>query len=51
MLVKKITIRSYEVGLKFRDGEFNRILSAGKHWIIDPWNRSEFEWCPARSLG
>ncbi len=39
MLVKKITIRSYEVGLKFRDGEFNRILSAGKHWIIDPWNK------------
>jgi regulator of protease activity HflC (stomatin/prohibitin superfamily) len=39
MLIKKFTIRSYEVGLKFRDGEFTGILSAGKHWIIDPWNK------------
>jgi len=39
MLVKKIMIRSYEVGLKFRDGEFNGILNAGKHWIADPWNK------------
>lgn len=39
MLVKKIMVRSYEVGLKFRDGEFRGILNAGKHWIIDPWNK------------
>jgi hypothetical protein len=39
MLVKKIMIRSYEVGLKFRDGEFKGILHAGKHWIVDPWNK------------
>lgn len=39
MFVKKIMIRSYEVGLKFRDGEFKGLLNAGKHWIVDPWNK------------
>ena len=39
MLVKKIMVRSYEVGLKFHDGEFKGILNAGKHWIVDPWNK------------
>ncbi len=39
MLMKRIAIKSYEVGLKFRDGEFKGLLNAGKHWIIDPWNR------------
>jgi regulator of protease activity HflC (stomatin/prohibitin superfamily) len=32
-------VRSYEVGLKFRDGEFKGLLSAGKHWIVDPLNK------------
>ena len=31
-----IHIRSYEVGLKFRDGEFVGLLSAGKHLV---WTR------------
>ncbi len=39
MLMKRIAIKSYEVGLKFHDGEFKGLLNAGKHWIIDPWNR------------
>lgn len=39
MLVKKVLVRSYEVGLKFRDGEFCGLLKAGKHWILDPWNK------------
>ncbi len=39
MLVKKITVRSYEVGLKFRDGEFKSLLNPGKHWILDPFNK------------
>ncbi len=39
MLMKRILVKSYEVGLKFRDGEFKGLLNAGKHWIIDPWNR------------
>lgn len=39
MLVRKVMVRSYEVGLKFRDGEFKGLLGAGKHWIVDPWNK------------
>ena len=39
MLIKKFMVRSYEVGLKFRDGEFSGLLNAGKHFIVDPWNR------------
>lgn len=39
MLLKKFVVRSYEVGLKFRNGEFVGILNAGTHWIVDPLNR------------
>ena len=34
--VKRVKIRSYEVGLYFRDGEFKRLLTAGRHWLFDP---------------
>ena len=33
---KKFKIRSYEVGLYFRDGEFQSLLTAGRHWLFDP---------------
>jgi regulator of protease activity HflC (stomatin/prohibitin superfamily) len=33
MMFQKIHIRSYEVGLKFRDGEFVRLLNPGKHYV------------------
>ena len=33
---KRVKIRSYEVGLYFRDGEFQRLLTAGRHWLFDP---------------
>ena len=36
MFVKRVKIRSYEVGLYFRDGEFKRLLTAGKHWLVGP---------------
>lgn len=32
-LFKRVKIRSYEVGLYFRDGEFQRLLTAGRHWL------------------
>jgi hypothetical protein len=35
-LFKKVKIRSYEVGLYFRDGEFRQLLGAGRHWMFDP---------------
>lgn len=39
MIIKKFTVRSYEVGLKFRDGEFVGLLNAGKHLIVDLFNK------------
>ena len=39
-MFKKINIRSYEVGLKFRDGEFVRLLAAGKHYIFSPFRKT-----------
>lgn len=36
MCYKHSKIRSYEVGLHFRDGEFQGLLAAGTHWFFDP---------------
>ena len=36
MLFKRAKIRSYEVGLYFRDGEFQRLLTKGRYWLFDP---------------
>jgi regulator of protease activity HflC (stomatin/prohibitin superfamily) len=36
MLFKRIKIRSYEMGLHFRDGEFKGLMGAGPHWLFDP---------------
>jgi regulator of protease activity HflC (stomatin/prohibitin superfamily) len=36
LLFKRFHIRSYEVGLLFRDGEFRGLLSTGTHWFFDP---------------
>ena len=35
-LLKRYKIRSYEIGLLFRDGEFQGLLAAGIHWYFDP---------------
>jgi regulator of protease activity HflC (stomatin/prohibitin superfamily) len=35
-LIKTVKIRSYEVGLYFHDGEFQRLLGVGRHWMFDP---------------
>ncbi|MGQ0826285.1 MAG: slipin family protein [Actinomycetota bacterium] len=34
--LKRYKIRSYEMGLLFRDGEFRGLLTVGTHWRIDP---------------
>ena len=35
-LIKRYKIRSYEMGLYFRDREFRGMLEKGTHWFIDP---------------
>lgn len=39
MVMKKVVVRTYEMGLKFHDGEFKGLLDAGTHWIFDPFNK------------
>jgi regulator of protease activity HflC (stomatin/prohibitin superfamily) len=36
LLFKRYKIRSYEMGLLFRDGEFRGLLTPGVHWFFDP---------------
>jgi regulator of protease activity HflC (stomatin/prohibitin superfamily) len=39
LFAKRVKIRSFEMGLYFRDGEFKGLLDAGRHWFVDPLNR------------
>jgi regulator of protease activity HflC (stomatin/prohibitin superfamily) len=43
MILKRIKIRSYEMGLVFRDREFTRLLAAGTHWLFDPFGKTRVE--------
>ncbi|MFN0053707.1 MAG: slipin family protein [Planctomycetales bacterium] len=42
-LFQRDKIRSYEVGLLFRDGEFRGLLAAGSHWHFDPLRKVRVE--------
>ena len=39
LFVKSVKIRSFEIGLYFRDDEFKGLLTEGRHWFFDPLNR------------
>ena len=41
MLLKRIMICGYEVGLKFRNGNFHELIPPGKHWLFDPFDKIE----------
>ncbi len=43
IILKSIKIRSYEMGLYFRDGEFKGLLGAGRHWFVDPLGKVKIE--------
>ena len=36
IIMKRFKIRSYEMGLYFRDREFQGLLGTGTHWMFDP---------------
>jgi len=42
-MLKYIKIRNYEMGLIFREGEFQRLLAPGRHWLFDPLLRLRVE--------
>ena len=35
-MFQRIKIHSYEIGLRFREGEFQGLMLPGTHWIFDP---------------
>jgi regulator of protease activity HflC (stomatin/prohibitin superfamily) len=35
LFLKRYKIRTYEMGLLFREGEFRGLLAAGTHWFVD----------------
>ena len=39
LFFKRVHIRSFEIGLLFRDGEFKGLVEAGRHWFFDPLGR------------
>ncbi len=43
LIFKTIYIRSYEVGLYFKSGEFRGLLNAGRHWFLDPLGKVKVE--------
>jgi regulator of protease activity HflC (stomatin/prohibitin superfamily) len=45
----RIKVRSYEMGLYFRDGEFRGLLNQGTHWYFDPLGRIEVDVVSQRS--
>ena len=50
-IIKTIKIRSYEVGLYFRDGEFRGLLHGGRHWFVDPLGKVKVEVVSQRGRG
>ncbi len=42
-IFKYIKIRSYEIGLHFRDREFKGLLTEGRHWLFDPLGKVRVE--------
>ena len=48
-VVKTVKIRSYEMGLYFRDGEFQGLLGVGRHWFVDPLGKVKVEVASQRS--
>jgi len=43
MAIKRFTIHKHEMGLYFHEGEFRRLLEAGRHWFFDPLGRVRVE--------
>ena len=49
LMLKLAKIRSYEMGLYFRDGEFKGLLGEGRHWFVDLLGKVKVEVVSQRS--
>jgi len=43
LFFKRYTVRSFEMGLHFRDGEFRGLVDAGVYWFFDPFGKVAVE--------
>ena len=50
-IIKSTKIRSYEMGLYFRDGEFRGLLREGRHWFVNPLDKVKVEVISQRRRG
>lgn len=50
ILIKRIKIRSYEMGLHFRAGEFQGVLGEGVYWFFDPFMKDWVDVVSKRDL-
>ena len=41
--IKRFTVRGFETGLHFHDGEFRGLLTPGEHWFLDPFGKLKVE--------
>ena len=44
-----VKVRSYEMGLYFRDGEFKGLLGEGRYWFMDPLGKVRIEMVSQRA--
>ncbi len=42
-MIKRIRIRTFEMGLEFREGEFRGLLQPGRYWRFDPLRRRQVD--------
>lgn len=42
-LFRRIKVRSYEIGLRFRDDEFTGLVAPGRYWLFDPLGKTRVE--------
>src|SRR4051794_26570859 len=43
LFLNRYHVRSFEMGLLFRNGEFRGLLGEGTHWFFDPFGRNAVE--------
>lgn len=42
-MIRLVNVRSYEMGLHFRNGEFKGILHPGLHWFVNPLGKTQVD--------
>ena len=48
-ILRSVRVRSFEKGLLFRNGEFERVLGEGRHWLFDPFFDARVDLVSARA--